>query len=104
MSSPGPFSHPPLSPEAPPAVDLPLDPPADELLPDMTPPLQSQSRLLSPPPIWLIVGAVVGGLVLLLVLGYCIIWYRRRKVDNQIPSKSEDGISRPKPQPDEPKS
>lgn len=100
MSSPGPFSFPPLSP----------DPQADELLPEMTPPprsqpqSQSQPRSLSPPPIGLIVGAVVGGLVLLVVLGYCIIWYRRRKADNQISSKSEDGISRPKPQPGEPKS
>ena len=92
MSIVGPSSIPPLSPELDPADYLPLDPPADELLPDMT-----------PPPTGLIVGAVVGGLVLL-VLGYCISWYRRRKVDNQIPSKSEDGISRPKLQPDEPKS
>ncbi|XP_023905656.1 proline-rich receptor-like protein kinase PERK1 isoform X2 [Quercus suber] len=60
---------------------------------------------MTPPPqsLPLIVGAVVGGFVLLGVLRYCIIWYRR-KVDNQIPSISEDGISRPKPQPDEPKS
>ena len=69
-------------------------PPADELLPDMT-----QSGL--------IVG-VVGGFVLLGVLRYCIIWYRRRKVDSfhpiQAQPKSEDGISRPKPQPGEPKS
>uniref|UniRef100_A0A7N2R4I0 Uncharacterized protein n=1 Tax=Quercus lobata TaxID=97700 RepID=A0A7N2R4I0_QUELO len=104
MSFLSPFSPPPLSPEHPPEDDLQLDPPADELLPDMTPPPQSQSQSSSPPPIGLIGGAVVGGLVLLLVLGYCIIRYRRRKVDNQIPSKSEDGISRPKPQPGEPKS
>ena len=104
MSFPSPFSPPPLSPEHPPEDDLPLDPPADELLPDMTPAPQLQSQSSSPPPIGLIVGAVVGGLVLLLVLGYCIIRYRRRKVDNQIPSKSEYGILRPKPRPGEPKS
>ena len=57
MSIVGPSSIPPLSPELDPADFLPLDPPADELLPDMT-----------PPPTGLIVGAVVGGLVLLVVL------------------------------------
>ena len=74
MSIVGPSSIPPLSPELDPADYLPLDPPADELLPDMTPPPQSQSqsqsqlRSSSPPPTGLIVGAVVGGLVLLVVL------------------------------------
>ena len=74
MSIVGPSSIPPLSPELDPADYLPLDPPADELLPDMTPPpqsqsqSQSQSRSSSPPPTGLIVGAVVGGLVLLVVL------------------------------------